>query len=265
MPDRYEVFRVVDRCTTPVFRALEDGDPTFQCTGTLLKIGDSVVLLTAGHSLREHTPLLFRRNGEMKPLSNSVSLGTQYLAYSDPVTDFACIRLSNSEASDVRPESIVPISYADPFEYQNDSLASYLVVGFQESAQHIDRATRTWNNEITSLLTYPSKRDLYRFNRLDRTQMILCDARPSTYRSRDRGAGGAPHMYGMSGSGVWRFDDGASGTYHAPRLVGVFLGQPAVSRRKATMAVRIGPILEHLSIVYADLKQSLPEFRVGAS
>jgi|GEM_PF-3517903 len=265
MPDRYEVFRVVDRCTTPVFRGLADGEPTFNCTGTLLKIADSVILLTAGHSLREHAPFLFRRNGEITPLSNLPSFRTQSLSFADPVTDFACVRLTNSETASVRPESIVPISCADPFEYHNDLAASYLIVGFQETAQRMNHASRVWNHEVTSLLTYPAKREFYGVNRLDRTQTILFDARPSTFRSRDRGSGGAPHMHGMSGSGVWRFDADVVGTYGPPRLAGVFLGRPSVSQRKATMAVRIGPVLEHLSIVFQDLKEHLPEFRAGAS
>ncbi len=261
MPDRYEVFRVVDPLTTPVFRALGDGEPSFHCTGTLLQVADTVVLVSAGHSLRDVAPLVFQQNGEIRPLANPATFGSQSLKFRDPATDFACVRLTASEGASVRPESIAPISVADPFEYRSDEFASYLVVGFQERAQRFDYQNRVWINEPTSLLTYPAKRGFFKVSRLDRTQMILFDARPSTYKSRDRGSGGVPHMYGMSGSGVWRFDSDVGGTYDPRRLVGVFIGRPSVGGRKATMAVRIGPILQHIAATFHDLKPHLPEYR----
>jgi hypothetical protein len=262
--NRRVVQPIIEPFSLPVFGLLPDGEPDYHCTGFFLGLGESLVLITAGHCLGDIRPHVFTRIGSCRELIGERVFARDTLPYHDPVTDIATVRLSAAEAESINPHHVIPSSAIAPFEYRNESFSPYLIMGVQEAEQKMQHANKNWRYARTSLMIGSAEPRYYEITKFRRERMMLFDARPSTYRSAT-GSGGVPKLTGMSGAPVWRYNPEESySVQNYPPLVGMFVGKPS-STPKVAMAVRMGPILEHLSSAYEDLRGLLPRFPSATS
>lgn len=248
----------------PTFRLLPDGEPDYWCTSFFLSLGETILLVTAGHCLGEIRPHVFTKTGSCRELIGSPAFARETLDYGDPINDIATIRLSPSEASAIDPHRVVPASAIAPFEYRNERFSAYLIMAVQESEQQMQHGEKNWRFAPSSLMIGSADSKYYKTTKLAKSRMLLFNARQSTYRSA-KGSGGVPKLHGMSGAPVWRYNPREPySIQYCPPLVGMFVGRPS-STKKVFMATRMGPILEHLSKAYEDLRVFLPRHPTATS
>lgn len=260
---RSNVERVILPSVTRVHRLLPDGEPDFWCSGFLLRLGQELVLISAGHALMEQRAALILDSGRVALLANSVVLGADTLQYAAPINDVGTILLSSAEAAEVHSTSLAPLSAIAPFEHQTPGLA-YVTMGYRANRQIFDHSKRMLHHQASSVMVSPAPMVVNGKHLFPPDQALLLDAIPSSFRT-PQGRGGVPKFRGMSGSPVWRFNpQDAYSLQNMPPLVAMMIGESPTSK-KALLSIRMAVILEHLSLAYPHLAPQLPSFSLAAS
>jgi hypothetical protein len=143
-----EAVPTFDRATV-AFYGVQNEKIVKDRTGVLLRIADTMFILTASHDLREivqnNIPLYVGWNERTElpiPLHDSRFLTTEYesqLGERDVVRDVAAIKLGESAAKEILAGGRIPISLCDIDTNQDHSPALFVMFGFPQAWFRVDQ------------------------------------------------------------------------------------------------------------------------------
>jgi hypothetical protein len=241
--------------TTPIYWFLESGEPEAVGSGVFLLLGDVRFLLTAEHVLQlRHTRPLFAHgvDGLVLVTGDVTRLYRLDAAEDENNVDVAMIRLSEEHWASLPETHLVTWPELDHelpegTESHAHALLGYpatkqkgMVRGSQLHAYAYRMLGLSWTEARTAALGFNPSVSL----------LIGFDKRRTWGPEGQRTA---PDLYGMSGSGAWRFGRRLLQVTEPPRLSAITIEWRRATRDKFVLATRIRPILAALTSKYEDV------------
>lgn len=242
--------------TFPIYQATERGKPDAYGSAVLLALGDTRFVLTATHVLaRERV----RELGIATGTSLSPLRGDRVRVYREATTlagddiDVTAVRVEGDEWRTVPTDAFAGWDDLDhsPSRHTRDSFA---LLGYpitkQKGSVSGDRIEAFAYRALGKEATLPA----YEAERRDPQSSIMMGLQKNQMWSAE-GLSTAPDMYGMSGSGVWRFGPNILAVSTKPRLSGIVVEWREKGRHPHLLGTRIVPIIAALTSSYSDVRR----------
>ena len=247
---------LVRQSVVPLYSADEEGEPVFQATGTLVRLGERRFVVSAAHvfdRLRGGVHLLIpgrAREALGRPHFTSIAgpRGERHL----DMLDIGFCELTGDEAASLDDETFVHIGDADPVLGRNWAHRC-LLIGYPEKSQTRVAELSVYRHEQTYYSAPEISDSVYRRSRLNRERHVGVEFDRRKIAG-PVGKGGKPMFHGMSGCGVWLLNP-----YEAPTagnqvpLLG-FLAGPPPANGKVLFGARASLVRD--LIVAADVHEA---------
>ncbi len=241
--------------TTPIYWFLEGGEPQAVGSGVFLLLGDVRFLLTAEHvlELRHTRPLYAQGVDELVLVTGDVTrLYRLDAAEDENDVDVAIIRLSEELWTSLPTSRLVTWLDLDHEVPERAQSHTYALLGYP--------ATKQRGTVHGSQLHAYAYRMLGLGWRTARTLALGFDPSVSLLIGFDKrrtwgpeGQRTAPDLYGMSGSGAWRFGRRLLQATEPPKLSAISIQWRRATQDKFVLATRIRPIVAALTSKYEDV------------
>lgn len=253
--------------TTPVYWPDEGGKPEAVGSAVLVGLGTARFLVTAAHvlDLRHKRPLRATAGGELLSIDGNVTRIFSPPADSpgaDDRVDIAAVRLAGELWSQLPITAFAGWSELDHSQ-SVITRNSFALVGYPYTKQR--RALKGTHIEARVFQTtgLESLESTYRAAGVDPGVSLLM----GFSKRRLWGPGGrvmAPDLYGVSGSGLWRFGRYLRHATTPARLSGILIEWHRTGGHNYVLGTRIRPILAALAGWYPDVQEFIHQNSEGA-
>lgn len=234
---------VVDARSLAIYRPMADGAFGFEATGFVLDLGESALLVSAGHALQAERVGLIPHGASSLWLRNRPVSDFDASARA-AICDVGTVLIEPTERRLLPQSCLTPLS-ALSTEPPSPQRRLYRVVGYRVGNQVADRNAGVYLNGESVLSVSEASPASYLHSRLDRRELLLLGAKRRNYHG-SRGSGGVPSWGGMSGSPVWMVpSSGDPRLISHPFICGLLVGAPEHSR-DLILTLRTEVVLRHI-------------------